>query len=318
MKTVVTTGSSTSVSEIIEAVITKGDLAQLTAQERTRYYVEVCKSVGLNPLTKPFEYIMLNGKMTLYALRNATDQLRAIHGVSVEELTETERDGVFIVTAKVRNRDGRTDVAKGAVSISNLKGDALANALMRGESKAKRRATLSLCGLGFLDESELDTVPAAVIARPAPVLVNQPAVISGVAAPAKAEPPHDPKTGEIGPRAIALPPAKTEWQRFIWWGSAFIAAIGTATTQSEIEEWQKHNAAMLDSLRQNAPKIYDRIVPHVEAASAKLAGEATSAKLAKLAREAGHRESGDGVPPFLDRRKNGGPRLVPDNEDEKN
>ena len=108
-------------AEIIEAVITKGDLAKLTAQERTRYYVEVCKSVGLNPLTKPFEYITLNGRLTLYALRNATDQLRAIHGVSVEELTETERDGVFIVTAKVRNRDGRTDVAKGAVNIGNLK-----------------------------------------------------------------------------------------------------------------------------------------------------------------------------------------------------
>jgi hypothetical protein len=299
MKTLVTTGGggSNSGSEITETVLIKGDLAQLTAQERTRYYVEVCKSAGLNPLTKPFEYITLNGKLTLYALRNATDQLRAIHGVSVEELTETERDGVFIVTAKVRNRDGRTDVAKGAVNISNLKGDALANAMMRGESKAKRRATLSLCGLGFLDESELDTVPAAVIARPAPVLVNQPAV-PAPAAPAKAEPPHDPETGETGPRTIALPPAKTEWQRYIWWGSAYIAAVGTATTQSEIEEWQKRNAATLDSVRQNAPKIYDRIMPHVEAASAKLVGEAE-----------------DGVPPFLDRRKNGGPRLVPEKED---
>jgi hypothetical protein len=302
MKTVVTTSGSNSGSEIIEAVITKGDLAQLTAQERTRYYMEVCRSVGLNPRTRPFEYITLNGRLTLYALRNATDQLRAIHGVSVEELTETERDGVFIVTAKVRNRDGRTDVAKGAVSIGNLKGDALANALMRAESKAKRRATLSLCGLGVLDESELDTVPTAVIARPAPMLVNQSAVISGVpapAAPAKAEPPHDPETGEIGPRTIALPPAKTEWQRYIWWGSAYIAAVGTATTQSEIEEWRKRNVATLDSVRQNAPKIYDRIMPHVEAASAKLAGEAD-----------------DGVPPFLDRRKNGGPRLVSDKEDD--
>src|SRR5262252_9015408 len=127
--------------EIIESVITKGDLAKLSAQERTRYYVDVCNSVGLNPLTKPFEYITLNGKLTLYALRNCTDQLRTIHGVSVEELAESEREGVFIVTAKVKNKDGRTDIAKGAVTINGLKGDALANAMMKAETKAKRRAT---------------------------------------------------------------------------------------------------------------------------------------------------------------------------------
>src|SRR5690242_13168724 len=129
--------TATPPSEIIESVIVKGDLAKLTPQERTRYYVEVCNSVGLNPLTKPFEYITLNGKLTLYALRNCTDQLRTIHGVSVEDLAESEREGVFVVTAKVRNKEGRTDIAKGAVTISSLKGDALANAMMKAETKAR-------------------------------------------------------------------------------------------------------------------------------------------------------------------------------------
>jgi hypothetical protein len=147
--------------DIIDAVITKGDLALLTAVERTRYYVDVCQSCGLNPLTKPFEYITLNGKMVLYALRSCTDQLRSIHGVSVQELSENEREGVYIVTAKVGNRDGRTDMAKGAVNINGLKGDNLANAIMKAETKAKRRATLSLCGLGFLDETEIETIQPA-------------------------------------------------------------------------------------------------------------------------------------------------------------
>lgn len=146
---------------VIESVIVKGDLGKLTPAERSRYYVEVCQSVGLNPLTKPFEYIVLNGKLTLYALRNCTDQLRTIHEVSVEDLAESERDGVFVVTAKVRNGKGRTDMAKGAVTIGNLKGDALANAMMKAETKAKRRATLSICGLGFLDETEIETIPSA-------------------------------------------------------------------------------------------------------------------------------------------------------------
>ena len=47
------------------------------------------------------------------------------------------RDGVFIVTCKVRDGKGRTDVTKGAVSITGLKGDALANAMMKAETKAK-------------------------------------------------------------------------------------------------------------------------------------------------------------------------------------
>ena len=144
---------------VIESVIVKGDLGKLTPQERTRYYMEVCKSIGLNPLTKPFEYITLNGKLTLYALRACTDQLRSIHSVSVEDMTQTQTDGVCVVTVKVRNKDGRTDMATGAVNIGGLKGEALANAMMKTETKAKRRATLSICGLGFLDESEVDSTP---------------------------------------------------------------------------------------------------------------------------------------------------------------
>lgn len=152
--------------DIMESVLIKGDLARLTPEERSAYYIKVCESVGLNPLTKPFEYITLNGKLTLYALRACTDQLRSIYNVSVEELTESERDGVFVVTAKVRNGEGRTDMSKGALQISGLKGEALANALMKAETKAKRRATLSICGLGFLDEMEIETIPNALPTLP--------------------------------------------------------------------------------------------------------------------------------------------------------
>lgn len=145
---------------LAENVLIMGNLSQLTEEQRTNYYMKVCESVGLNPLTRPFEYIVLNSKLVLYARRDATDQLRKIHNVSVDELIETEKDGVFIVTAKVRDKDGRTDIAKGAVNISGMKGDALANALMKAETKAKRRATLSICGLGMLDETELETIPS--------------------------------------------------------------------------------------------------------------------------------------------------------------
>jgi hypothetical protein len=147
-------------AQIVERVITTGNLAELTPQDRVNYYRAVCESVGLNPLTRPFEYIVLNGKLTLYARKDCTDQLRTIHDVSVDSLDDKVINGVYVVNAKVHNGKGRTDMAKGAVHIDGLKGDALANALMKAETKAKRRATLSLCGLGFLEESELETIPA--------------------------------------------------------------------------------------------------------------------------------------------------------------
>jgi hypothetical protein len=65
------------------------------------------------------------------------------------------------VTARATDRAGRSDESIGAVAIGGLKGDALCNALMKAETKAKRRATLAIVGLSFLDESEVETVQGA-------------------------------------------------------------------------------------------------------------------------------------------------------------
>jgi len=146
--------------DIIESVIAKGDLARLTAEERTRYYVEVCKSVGLNPFTRPLEYITLSGKLTLYARREAADQLRQIHGISIEIISQKVDGDLLIVHAKARDKSGRTDEDFGAVNIAGLRGEAKANAMLKGITKAKRRVTLSIAGLGFLDETEVEDIPA--------------------------------------------------------------------------------------------------------------------------------------------------------------
>jgi hypothetical protein len=63
---------------------------------------------------------------------------------------------VYIVTAYATNGKGRTDSSIGAVNIDQLRGEAKANAMMRSETKAKRRVTLSICGLGLMDESEVE------------------------------------------------------------------------------------------------------------------------------------------------------------------
>jgi hypothetical protein len=149
--------------DAIELALIGGDLSKLSADERINYYKQTCDSLGLNPLTKPFDYIVLNGKLTLYARKDATEQLRKIHGVSITEVEDKVLEGVYIVTAKALDKHGKMDVAKGAVSIANLKGDSLANAMMKAETKAKRRVTLSICGLGMLDETEADSIQGAAV-----------------------------------------------------------------------------------------------------------------------------------------------------------
>lgn len=146
---------------IIEQVAISGDLSKLNGEQRVAYYNRVCESLGLNPFTKPFEYITLNGKLTLYAKKDCTEQLRKINGISVISLDDKMVDDIYIVTCKVKTKDGRTDESKGAVTIGHLKGEMKANAIMKAETKAKRRATLSISGLGWVDESEIDSIPSA-------------------------------------------------------------------------------------------------------------------------------------------------------------
>jgi len=147
--------------DVLERVIIEGDLSVLTPKERVNYYNAVCESLGLNAFTKPLDYLRLNGKLTLYATRNATDQLRHLHGISVTKVEQSEVQGVYVVTAYGKDKDGRIDSAQGAVYIKNVQGEALANAIMKAETKAKRRLTLSMCGLGFMDTTEVDTVADA-------------------------------------------------------------------------------------------------------------------------------------------------------------
>jgi hypothetical protein len=176
-------------TDIMESVIVKGDLAKLTPDERVRYYGQVCNSLGLNPLTKPFEFITLNNRLVLYALRTATDQLRKINNVTLEIVSREIANDILTVHVRARLPDGRADEDLGSVYYpETLKGEARANAELKAVTKGKRRVTLSICGLGWLDELEIDDVPVMAHRRPPPPAPN--AMLQ-----------HDPETGEVSPPA---------------------------------------------------------------------------------------------------------------------
>lgn len=164
---------------MVEQVLLKGDLRSLSPQQKIGYYNNVCASLGLNPLTQPFAYIVLNGKEMLYAKKDATEQLRKIHNISITIPAREVIEGVYIVTARASMPSGRQDESTGAVAIDGLKGENRANAMLKAETKAKRRVTLSICGLGLLDETEVESIAEArpqlvieapkVVAQPLPV-----------------------------------------------------------------------------------------------------------------------------------------------------
>ena len=160
-----------------DAVLIQGDLSTLSEDQRSAYYLKVCESLGLNPHTQPFEFIPLGGKLKLYATRACSDQLRKLHGVSIQILSRELVEDIYTVTARAEDMTGRTDESCGVVSLKGLMGEARSNKIMCAETKAKRRVTLSICGLGWLDETEVEPqlqlqTRIAVPALAAPVVVD--------------------------------------------------------------------------------------------------------------------------------------------------
>ncbi len=186
-------------SIIKKVAILGGDLSGLTPQERGDYYVEVCDSVGVNPLTEPFKYITLNGKLQLYATRACAEQLRKVHSISLSLSEGKEIGDAYVVKAKASMPNGRCDESTGAVNLTGLKGEAFSNALLKAETKAKRRVTLSICGLGYLDETEVEDIPGVVL-EPTPETPDP-----------KSTPKHNPPKATEPPAAPPeTPPAAKE------------------------------------------------------------------------------------------------------------
>lgn len=149
----------------LEAVVVGGDLSKLTPKQRLEWYAQRCAAAGLDPRTQPFQYLSLSGKLTLYATKAATDQLIAVHGLCVEVVDRRAHSdlGVYEVQVRVTRKDGSHVDDLAAVNIRGLQGEALCNAFMKAVTKGKRRTVLSACGLGTLDESEVETIPGARI-----------------------------------------------------------------------------------------------------------------------------------------------------------
>jgi len=147
--------------EIISSLVINGDLSKMTPAQKVDLYNYRCHQAGLDPSAKPFDLLTLNGKQILYANAGATQQLTATRNLSHQVTNRELVDGIYCVFVRVTGPDGRSTENMGAVPVENLKGEAKANAMLKATTKAIRRAVLAHCGLGLMDETEVETIPGA-------------------------------------------------------------------------------------------------------------------------------------------------------------
>jgi len=148
------------IAKITEAVLMEGDLRALSPEMRIKYYFQQCESLGLNPLSKPFEYLTLDNKLVLYPKKECANQLARIHGISFSQpsINIDNEQGLITVTVSAKDKRGRTDSDVGVVSLFAYKRDGsqykidITNAIKKAVTQAKRRTIFSMVGLSAPDE----------------------------------------------------------------------------------------------------------------------------------------------------------------------
>lgn len=141
--------------ETLEAMV-GGDFGKLTPKQRAVFYVAAADSIEVNWKLKPFDWIKnKDGKVQLYPNASCAAQLATKHGIGVEPIAREEKDGIIEVRVKATNREGRSVWDLGAVSCLGMKGQDLANARMKAETVAYRRAVFKLAGLGLTDSGSM-------------------------------------------------------------------------------------------------------------------------------------------------------------------
>ena len=226
--------------DVIHSIVLKGDMSGLSQEQAVAYYNYRCQQVGLDPSAKPFDLLTLNGKKLLYANAGATQQLCAVHKLSVSIINRERFEGVYLVSVRVTGQDGRVTENDGAVELDSER-IGRANALMKATTKAIRRTVLAHCGLGMMDETEVETIPNAVT-TPMPM----------------ASYPSIPKVAEVvegkfkvmipdgnGSKVYASAPDEHQWN------DSFFGLIGKISSNTKISTEEK-NAKLASLFRVNA------------------------------------------------------------------
>lgn len=140
-------------------ILATGDLAKLTNEQRVAYYLDYCSSLSLNPRSRPFDWLVLDGRLVLYPNKSCAEQLRRQHQISVKVTRREVVGDLFVCEVQGRRPNGVTDESSKYVSLKDSRGNKLvgtnlANAFAKAETGAKRRLVLSMVGLASPPDPE--------------------------------------------------------------------------------------------------------------------------------------------------------------------
>jgi hypothetical protein len=134
----------------IQKIITSenGRCDKLSGEQKEEYANWICGVMDVKAVLRPIDFIPTQNGLKPYLNKGAAEIIRDARGISVTEIKVTESNGLFVVYCNLKDGNGRTDADIGAWP----KGNEPHNAMMKAVTKAKRRATLSMCRLGGLVE----------------------------------------------------------------------------------------------------------------------------------------------------------------------
>ena len=167
------------------------DLGKLSPEKQAQLLRQICTDAGIPVSLMPIQLLRTRNRdgserTVPYVTAAGAHYLAHRHNVSTRILERETVSGIHLVRAEASTPDGRATQATGAVPIDGLRGEMLANAFMKAETKAVRRAVLRLCGLAFLDETETSSIPDAspvTVSYEEPVVEGE--VIDGASRPAE-------------------------------------------------------------------------------------------------------------------------------------
>ena len=143
-----------------------GDLSDLSVEQRTDYYLERCRAIGLDPLSQPFLFMQTRAKdgekskTILYTTRSATDQIAKRDGLSGSIVSRDLANNLAIVVVRITAADGKRTIDN--IGAASFKFDSQAgDALKRSATQAYRRGIIQFAGVGAVSEEDIEDIAGA-------------------------------------------------------------------------------------------------------------------------------------------------------------
>ena len=186
-----------------------------------------------------------NKYASLAAVIDAIRKPLADNGLSYTQATEI-REGGFVLVTTLRHASGQWIASEYPLPMA-AKPQELGSALTYA-----RRYSLSAIACIAADEDD-----DAEGARTSEQTASTPAAKTSPIKPQPVAAPVDPETGEVSPHTIAEPAGTPKW------ASLFIAAVNTAISDDEINQWLKDNADGLIALKKASDKAHTHVMAAV-------------------------------------------------------